>query len=152
MCVCVIVGIQASWKHSRGDPAPRAACLAACVRTYMRVLCLSFVFLFLPRPSLSCSVWLTPACVSVCAGPGGRIWRSCGHSLRTWRVSLRCAFCNAASARRSGRTSRCSRPRCICMAFPLEKEGGKQFLFLWWFHSTPPSVMHQAYYSLMKYS
>lgn len=69
---------------------------------------------------LSLSIWFTPACVSVGGGPSGQIWRSFGHSLRTWRVSLPCVSCNALSAHQSGQTSTCSRPRCICMAFPLE--------------------------------
>lgn len=38
------------------------------------------LIVLLLSPSLAC---VTPACASSGAGPGGRTWRSCGHSLRT---------------------------------------------------------------------
>lgn len=111
--VCVCVRVQAGWKHSQGDPAP----LAACVCMWVCVFSLTS-----PSLSLSRSVWFTPACVSVGAGPSGQIWRSCGHSLHTWRASPLCVSCNASSAHQSGRTSRCNRPRYTCMAFHLERK------------------------------
>lgn len=120
VCVCVHLCLYVSvctrvcpgqLKYSKGDPAPPAPCVYLCPPTPKPL-----------SPIFSFFIWFTPACVSVGGEPSDQISRNFGHSPHTWTVSLPCVFGNASSAHRSGRTSMCSHPRCIYMAFPLEKK------------------------------
>lgn len=83
--------------------------------------------------------FLTPACASCGAAPGGLTWRSCGHSLRTWMASLPCVCGNAWSVHPNGQTSRCSLPTCICRASLLEETKDTQTLGRHPFSVTTPA-------------